>query len=550
MLKTLHWYISRELIRITLMALAVFTLLFTVIMIMEPMRKKGLATGQVAQLFVYTLPAMVTFTLPFAALFAVTFTYGRFAQDRELLACRASGIATAAILRPGLFLGIAITVISLVLTNFVAPASARAGEAATLSNFKAIAYHMIRKESHAKFGDYIVHATHVDPDKDALIGVVAGEMDTEVGPDGKTIRVMQAMVASQAFLQIDEVTDPNDPDRTDYYASVDLRDPVGPLTNQPGLQVVHSQAQPSGWKIDDPSQERPLFYDWDRLLEVYRNPGRHSEIRDRMGKVKRLIRYDRVLDDMETVLRAGRPQTVLRVDDRQFEILAPRIRRRGPQMLRLTARRDGDGQLQPVRVRVYRGRDVQQATADSGVITCDYSPLSRESHINITLSGNVRVPAEPGVEAPRLETWQRGQIPLPPDPELLATSPAEIYQDPEAYTDDETIIADVRGLRARALKWKGEAYAEMHTRIAFGLQGVLLVTLGAALGVVLRSGQAITALVVAMGPALVGFISIKMGQRVLSNPESSDIVGLSVVWGSLVVLLAANGFIYWRLRKV
>lgn len=550
MLKTLHWYISRELIRITLLALAVFTLLFTVIIIMEPLRKKGLATGQVAELFIYTLPAMVTLTLPFASLFAVTFTYGRFAQDQELLACRASGISTPMLLRPAIGLGLAATLASLILANFVAPASWRAAEEATLSNAKAIAYHVLRKERHFKVGKYVIHATHIDPQQDMLVGVVAGERSTEKGPDGKPRSVMRALVASAAFLKIDELPDPEIPGETDHYVSVDLRDSVGPLTNSFSEGGSGGQIPLEGWKLDEQSKDEVMFYDWGQLLAVYRNPGKHAEVRDEMAEIKRDIRHGRAIESLYDVLNDGRAQTVLHRGDEQFEILAPRITRRGNDVLQLQSRRDEEGNLHRVRVRVYRGRDVEEVTADEGTIACNYEELKRDSFITIRLEGRVHVPPREGAESPRLNDWERGSIALPPDPDIVATSPAEIYLNPEAYTEEKTIISKVKNLHESALRWRGEAYAEMHARLAFGLLGVLLVTLGAALGVMLRSGQAITALVVSLGPAMVGFGSLKMGQRMVANPDSSNVAGLGVIWGSLVILLVANVYIYWRLRKV
>ncbi|HDY65422.1 MAG TPA: hypothetical protein ENH84_04210, partial [Phycisphaerae bacterium] len=76
MLRTIHGYLSRELLRVTALAMVAFTLVMTVFAIMEPLRKQGLATGQVASLFIFTLPVMLSLTLPFAALFATAIVYG------------------------------------------------------------------------------------------------------------------------------------------------------------------------------------------------------------------------------------------------------------------------------------------------------------------------------------------------------------------------------------------------------------------------------------------------------------------------------------------
>ncbi|RKY24398.1 MAG: hypothetical protein DRP83_07775, partial [Planctomycetota bacterium] len=143
-------------------------MVMTVFAIIEPLRKSGLAAGQVGMLFGYTLPVMVTLTLPFAALFATTIVYGRFSQDREMLACRASGISVFAMLKPALALGLGVSIITLTLTNFVSPGMARQAQRTVMQNIRRIAYHLIQKESHVKFdkgsNTIIVHATQVDED--------------------------------------------------------------------------------------------------------------------------------------------------------------------------------------------------------------------------------------------------------------------------------------------------------------------------------------------------------------------------------------------------
>ena len=42
----------------------------------------------------------------FATLFAATIVYGRFSQENELTACRASGVSTLSVLKPALFMGV------------------------------------------------------------------------------------------------------------------------------------------------------------------------------------------------------------------------------------------------------------------------------------------------------------------------------------------------------------------------------------------------------------------------------------------------------------
>ena len=62
---------------------------------------------------------MVSLTLPIAALFAATIIYGRFSQDNELMACRASGICTLSLLRPAVWLGVVVSIVTRILATVV-----------------------------------------------------------------------------------------------------------------------------------------------------------------------------------------------------------------------------------------------------------------------------------------------------------------------------------------------------------------------------------------------------------------------------------------------
>lgn len=127
MLRTLHGFLIRDLLRVTLLALVAFTLVMTVFAIIEPLRKQGLAPGQAVQLFLFTIPVTLSLTMPFSALFATSIVYGRFSQEREMLACRASGLSHMTVLQPALVLAVGVSVLTLVLTNFVAPQMLKLG---------------------------------------------------------------------------------------------------------------------------------------------------------------------------------------------------------------------------------------------------------------------------------------------------------------------------------------------------------------------------------------------------------------------------------------
>ena len=76
-----------------------------------------------------------------------------------------------------------------------------------------------------------------------------------------------------------------------------------------------------------------------------------------------------------------------------------------------------------------------------------------------------------------------------------------------------------------------------------------MVALGAALGVIFRGGQLISAFALSVAPATVIIVLILMGKEMVRNPDSSFEWGLVSIWAGLVVLLVANVFVYGRLVR-
>ncbi len=151
MIWKLHKYVTKDLIKSGLLAAVAFTLVMTGFAIIEPLRKQGLAAGQVLRLFWYLLPVMMSLTLPIAALLAATMVYGRFSMDNELTACRASGVSVYALLKPALALGGVLALATLLLSNWVAPVMLRRGEEVGKANLQQLIFQNLRSKGHVKF---------------------------------------------------------------------------------------------------------------------------------------------------------------------------------------------------------------------------------------------------------------------------------------------------------------------------------------------------------------------------------------------------------------
>ncbi len=133
--RTLRWYLLAEIASAFVGALALATFVLFVLRIMglvDLILARGVPAAQVLTLFGYTLPGFLELTLPMALLLSVVVAFGRFAQDSELVALRASGVSIYQMVRPVLVFACVIGAMSFVLAIDTSPwAARRADEAVT-----------------------------------------------------------------------------------------------------------------------------------------------------------------------------------------------------------------------------------------------------------------------------------------------------------------------------------------------------------------------------------------------------------------------------------
>src|SRR5258708_6962637 len=121
MSRTLFWYVFKDLMKIFFMASGAIAGIMSFAGLLRPLTQNGLDGWQVALLLRYLMPAMSTYSLPVAALFATTVVYGRMSADNEVTACRACGIDFISMTMPAILLGIFVGMSSLFLLCFTVP---------------------------------------------------------------------------------------------------------------------------------------------------------------------------------------------------------------------------------------------------------------------------------------------------------------------------------------------------------------------------------------------------------------------------------------------
>ena len=126
MIRLIDRYFIREFIPpffFSMIALTFILLMNELFRLIDLFVRKGLPIDIVGQILIYTLPLIVSYSAPMAILVAVVMSFGRAAQDNEILALKASGVPFASIMRVPFAITLAFTIFLALFNNYVLPES-------------------------------------------------------------------------------------------------------------------------------------------------------------------------------------------------------------------------------------------------------------------------------------------------------------------------------------------------------------------------------------------------------------------------------------------
>lgn len=557
MSKTLFWYVFKDLLKVFLMASGALAGIMSFGGLLRPLTQHGLDGEQVIKLLTYFMPAMSTYSVPVAALFATTIVYGRMAADNEITACRASGISMGllGLTLPAALLGVLVAMLSMGLLCFTVPAATKKVEKIIYSNLAKLIANEISQTHETHFGSYTIFAQRaelppLDPKRPndqsvALKGPLIVSYATPPGKDRWFHVAKQFWMASEAIAYIHE--DPGDSSATLRATLVNgvtfPRRFTGPKNDQGGL----GRAVFGPYTIPSRLGQKTKFMNIFELEQLEQHPTRALAVQD---VLMQFVRDDqagayrkRLVGQLsgpggECLFDSGEDHYTL---SRAGAVVAD-----NGSAVTLTARPGGSS----IEFRQRSGGRVQ-LTVDARAATISVDPDTEHDQMNVSLEMKDALVDAGDMPSPKQSFPRQFTVAMPPAIAAIKGQTAV-----QALSDSARSQSERDKLLTTLVDIINRVQGEINARAAFVVSCLLLVLVGAALGMMFKSGNFLTAFAVSVLPAMLSTVLIVTGQHTVENTplvitafNNPLVTGLELIWTGNVFIFVASVVLLWRLRR-
>jgi lipopolysaccharide export LptBFGC system permease protein LptF len=532
MIFTLHRYVFRELLRIFLLATIALTLILSLGGILRPVQEYGVGPRQVAHILIYFMPITLTFVLPMAALFASALTYGRFAVDNELDACRASGVSLVTLIYPGFVLALLVAIANLLLSFHVMPYFVHLAEKCLKADARQILFRNIQRKGYCSLppdGRYYIYADHADVANDTLFGIVVVQYGQE--------RIKRIITSEATKVQFD----PHDRFNEVQLAVYNAKE-TGEAANDYWVQIGSLLLRTEFGsllgdkikfkKVDEVKRIRANLLQFDPIARIAR-----------MAYVQ--LATELLAQDLGYQLRAAPGSFYdLQGGSHSVRLSATACALERPMVISLKP---------PVIVEEFdtrTGARLRRLNCGKAEIYVEADPAHPRLGLDLhsaadEIGGSLIV--QYVVTGLALPEAIRANLEREPILSVLS-SPAQataVLGGPPS----SILAGQLRALEHVIARTEAAIRSEMNSRLVFGVGCIPMILIGIALGIIQRGGHLLGAFGASCVPAAVLGAAIISGKRLTESTTAHGPGGILVMWGGVAFLVLLTAWIYRRLLR-
>ena len=526
---TLQRYIFREMGKTFLLTAAALTgVLGLGGGVLEMIKLGEITPGQLGSLMLLVLPVAAALTLPIAALFSAAATYGRLSADNEFVACRSGGINMHVLFLPALVLSIASALVTFAFSNFLIPGMVRNLNAFVTSDFGSLVQQRLdRPRGITLGGRFRIYADEcsVDPvnsNRVILKGIAFVEVDGE--------EWVRYGTAQEVVLDFSKDTQP--PQVKGMLLGLSFYDRRARRFFEEAKRILPPNDIPSTLSL------KFKFLTLGELFHYWNNPGEWRAVRDKMERLRLAIGQNRIFLELWDEWLDNDRRIVLADGDRRLVITS----QLGAPLS------DGTGiELHDVRIEESGGGGVQTATAARAILevargrTLAQSGIQVEAYEVTIDRGTTRLQKPKATFGPvTIRSDLVAQILDMSDQALLDPGAGSQLDNPVGQRRHEASSARIRTIH--------EIVGTLNERLAFSISVVVLVLLGATLGIVFRGSHVMVAFGISFVPSLVIIIGIVMGKQMSYNAPTHAL-GIGMMWTGIVLVAALDFYALTRLLR-
>ncbi len=531
MLPTLQWYIAREMGKTFVLTAVGLSLVFALGGGLTNLVKiESVTPSQLLRLLAIIVPMFGTLTLPVAALYSATVTYGRISADNEFLACQASGINIRRLFLPPVLLSLLVAFCTFYSISFLIPGMVRDLDSVVRAGIRHIVEEQLKSPQRLSLqsGAVRIYTDRFQEDIDDPNTMnLAGVAYVKAGDPGWELYGTAAEISLRFDMQ-DELPRISGAIRDFTFYNRKRNDWVTAQHQEIPASTIPRAFRPKVkfLNLRELYDYRDKPQDWPRVSGILDRTRRELVLQDFFDGT-----FSDLRSDGEVTLTHNGSPIVIKAD-------------RGEQGKH-------DGRLTLTNVHVTAIIDgVRQVVRGKQASLGVESNRDGENQGVLIITRDVTSQDVAGNNLDRRSRERIGGIQIG----------REIRRNIAGITDREILDGDhyihlrpaARELRIEAIEQAGKfvrkVRSELHSRLAFSISSLVLVMLGAALGIIYRGTHVMTAFGISFVPLLIVIVSNIMGRQLAEN-EGTVLMGICLIWGAIFAVGVADFFTLSRVAK-